>query len=300
MRPKEGGQIRSDVVGAATDGHAPVASSAQPSDSGKARVVLAGAQAVSKPATAKKGRREMSQMRDATPSNRSRATLPHSQGSSLASLVVTVGVTCSWPLEATEHGARGTEDLLVSNLGQHRGGIVIAVGQDEYDAIDAADQVTPELITSQRAGLGRVWRRSVSQSICNQSGSPSAADRVFPVVWLVPFGFRALEVYSKHPRASCPPAARRAKAKKKGGIVARGPKLAEQCVGDPSSWTGRAACAPVTSRLEGWRDRGHGVHDAGTLTVQSDGAHCAFHCKRTNHHSPSCCIVQCLNSKARD
>lgn len=78
------------------------------------------------------------------------AAVQHSPGSSLASLVVTVGVTCLWPLGAIEHGARGMEDLLVSSLGQHRGGIVIAVGQDEYDAIDAADQVTPKLITSQR------------------------------------------------------------------------------------------------------------------------------------------------------
>lgn len=198
------------------------------------------------------------------------AAVQHSQGSSLASLVVTVGVTCSWPLGAIEHGARGMEDLLVSSLGQHRGGIIIAVGQDEYDAIDAADQVTPKLITSQR----QVSANSGADQSVNQSVSPSVRQwqTVFSRVsgWCL-FGFRALEVYSKHPRASCPPAEMRAKAKK-GSIVARGPKLAEQCVGDPSSWTGRAACAPVTARLEGWRDRGHGVHDAGTVTVRRNGA----------------------------
>lgn len=125
----------------------------------------------------------MSQMRDATPSNRS--PVQHSQGSSLASLVVTVGVTCSSPLGADEHGTRGTEDLLVSSLGQHRGGIVIVVGQDEYDAIDAADQVTPELITSQPAGLGKLWRRSISQSVRQSvSGRPCFPGCLACAFWL--------------------------------------------------------------------------------------------------------------------
>lgn len=50
-------------------------------------------------------------------------------------------------------------------LGQHRRGIVIAVGQDEYDEIDAADQVTPELITSlPTRGRSRQTLAQISQS----------------------------------------------------------------------------------------------------------------------------------------
>lgn len=144
----------------------------------------------------------------------------HSHGSSLlasASLVVTVGVTCSWPLGAT--GARGTEDRsclhVCVGLGQHRGGIVIAVGQDEYDAIDAADQVTPELITSTRAGLGGLWRRSVIQPVhqSSVSGRPCFPGCMVGFC-LSLFGFRAPKVYSKHPRASCPRAERLSRAKK--------------------------------------------------------------------------------------
>lgn len=62
----------------------------------------------------------MSQMRDVTPSNRCGA-VQHSHGSSLASLLVTVGVTCSWPLGATEHGTRRTEDcscLIRGSIGE--------------------------------------------------------------------------------------------------------------------------------------------------------------------------------------
>lgn len=58
----------------------------------------------------------MSQMRDLTPSNRS-AAVQHSHCVSLTRLVVTVGVTwfvALWPWEG--HGARRTEDLLVSSL----------------------------------------------------------------------------------------------------------------------------------------------------------------------------------------
>lgn len=55
------------------------------------------------------------------------------------------------------------------------GGIVIAVGQDEYDAIDAADQVTPELITSQRQVSAEF---GADQSV-NQSVSPTERQTVF-------------------------------------------------------------------------------------------------------------------------
>lgn len=136
---------------------------------------------------------------------------------SLMSLVVTVGVTCQcdwvsacwWPWGDANtrsrhgHGVRGTEDCscLRSQIvwivwGSIGGGIVIAVGQDEYDAIDAADQVTPELITSQRQvsaefGADQSVYQSISPS-CRQSDR--AADRVFPawltfVFVLLAFGF---------------------------------------------------------------------------------------------------------------
>lgn len=127
-----------------------------------------------KPATARRGRREMSQMRDGTPSNRSGATLPRRKprkprSNGRRNVFVALGGRRARP-------ARVAEDLLVSSLGQHWGGIVIAVGQDEYDAIDAADPVTPRIDHQRAAGL---WRRSVSQSV-RQSVSPSAADRVLP------------------------------------------------------------------------------------------------------------------------
>lgn len=167
--------------------------------------------------------------------------MQHSHGSSLlasASLVVTVGVTCSWPLGATEHEARRIARVYTygrsGSLGQHRGGIVIAVGQDEYDEIDAADQVTPELITS-LPGLGRLWRRSVSQPVTQSvSGRPC-----FPVWWAFAclFWLSGSRGLFQAP-ASFVSTSRQAVESQKGCIVAKLPKLAEQCFGDPSALTG--------------------------------------------------------------
>lgn len=96
----------------------------------------------------------------------------------------------------------------MSSLGQHWGGIVIAVGQDEYDAIDAADQVTPELITSKR-------QVSVDSGADQSSERPSAADRVFPGGWLLScLAFGLPQPIFMHPRASYLPAERRPNARK--------------------------------------------------------------------------------------
>lgn len=85
-------------------------------------------------------------------------------------------------------------DVIVSGVEQ-QGGIVIVVGQDEYDAIDADDQVTPELITSH-------WQVSadvgVDHSVIQSVGR-------LEIFGLLTFGFRIAEGCSKHPRASCPP-----------------------------------------------------------------------------------------------